>query len=131
MIWESRDLERFNGAAPGGAENHDLEDDSGAPRAASMGPRRGARKIFTPDGICAVVALLQWGRAGGRGKSPHPAPELRRQAVLQWGRAGGRGKSAQLLPVDFQPRKWAFARGVALLGGKVLSCLLGVWQVVL
>jgi len=60
-----------------------------------MGPRRGARKIPITDRLEEVLAALQWGRAGGRGKSRDYTLMSVLPKRLQWGRAGGRGKSSR------------------------------------
>ena len=109
----------FNGAAPWGAENQVIHQHGGeAGSDASMGPRRGARKIFLVERVlrCACVASmgprrgarkievgdfeadagaeLQWGRAVGRGKSRPRRSCATSACQLQWGRAVGRGKSS-------------------------------------
>ena len=91
----------FNGAAPGGAENHcELSAARGVFDGFNGAAPGGAENLMEPNWTKERRSWLQWGRAGGRGKSNRTLPRSRLHHSLQWGRAGGRGKSAILASIE-------------------------------
>src|SRR5260221_13351172 len=103
---------RFNGAAPGGAENHcELSAARGVFDGFNGAAPGGAENLMEPNWTKERRAWVQWGRAGGGGKTKPTLPRAPLPPPPQLGRARGGGKSANPSSLENQDRHVSIGAG--------------------